>query len=332
MKEKLIQLIRMAMRYQASDLHFLVDECGIQVSLRGVDGIRQVHSALFDLSLFNYLKYIANLDLGNAAKPQSGNFQLEVDGNTLYFRFSLITSMKLQTAVLRILNNHRPIQLSMLCEDKEQLECFTSWTRQRSGMVILSGPTGSGKTTTLHALLAQIAAMGKLKIITLEDPIEIFDDRYLQLAVNEASGFTYQEGIRQLLRHDPDVIMIGEIRDEDTARMAYRCALTGHMVYSCVHAKSATEAVKRLCELGLSKIELQDTLSAICSQRLYPAKQKKGERICIYEILQKQKLQAYLAGKEIPDHQDILYHIRQAITKGRVDIAEAQSDLLAEDV
>lgn len=332
MRDKLIQLIVLAMRYQASDLHFIVHENSIQVSLRGMDGIRELHSALFDVSMFNYLKYIANLDLGNATKPQSGNFQLCVEGKDLYFRFSLITSMHVQTGVLRILNNHKPISLSSLCEDEQQLQSFYSWTKQRSGMVILSGPTGSGKTTTLHALLSEIADAGKLKIITLEDPIEIYDDRYLQLAINEASGFTYEEGIRQLLRHDPDVIMLGEIRDAKTAHMAYRCALTGHMVFSCVHAKSATEAIKRLCELGLSKIELKDTLTAICSQRLYPSSKKKGERVCIYEVLQKKMLQDYLDEKAICDHEDILAHIKKAIQKGCIDHKEAQSDLFAENV
>lgn len=332
MKEKLIQLIALALQYQASDVHFIVDGPRIRVSLRGIDGIQEIHSALFDISLFNYLKYIANLDLGNAAKPQSGNFALPIDGNMLYFRFSLISSMHLQTAVLRILNNHKPIRLEQLTQDQEQLSAFENWTRQRSGMVILSGPTGSGKTTTLHALLSKIADDGRLKIITLEDPIEIFDDRYLQLSVNEASGFTYEEGIRQLMRHDPDIIMIGEIRDANTARMAYRCALTGHMVFSCVHAKSATEAVKRLCELGLSKEELQDTLTAICSQRLYASKKQKGERVCIYEVLQKQELNNYLKGKDIPLHQDILAKIKEAVLQGSITQKEAQSDLFAENV
>lgn len=318
MKEKLIELVTLALQYQTTDLHFVLQHQCVQVSMRSIDGMKELHSALIDRALFNYLKYIANIDLGNATKPQSGQFQLMVHGKRLFFRFSLISTMDLETGVLRILNNHEKIDLNKLTMDSKQYEIFQQWTKRQSGMVILSGPTGSGKTTTLHAILSEIAMRKKRKIITLEDPIEIKDERYLQLAVNEATGFTYEEGIRQLMRHDPDVIMLGEIRDSYTAKMAYRCALTGHMVFSTVHASNAQEAIKRLCELGLRKEELQETLVAMSAQRLFPSKQKKGERICLYEILQENELRSCLQGKRII-HQDIDTQIQQAIAKGYIE-------------
>ena len=332
MKEKFIKLLDIAMQYRASDVHFVVQEKQVQVSIRGEHGMQKLQRAIFDVELFNYVKYIANLDLGNSGKPQSGNFSFKYQNKVLFFRFSLIHSFAMQTAVLRILNNHEVFCLQDLLYQKKQLAQFLSWTRQTSGLVVLSGPTGSGKTTTLHALLDEIARLGNKKIITLEDPIEIIDERYVQLAINDAAGFTYEEGIRQLLRHDPDVIMLGEIRDTKTARMAYRCALTGHMVFSSVHAKNAQEAIKRLCELGLAKKELKDTLSAVCAQRLYFHRQKKGERICLYEILQGKELYTYLDGKAIPQHHSLTQEITRAMENGLIDIEDANEDLCLEEI
>lgn len=327
MKDKLISLIELATKHHASDIHFIVQDAHVKINMRGIRGIMEIHDERFDESLFHYLKYLSNLDLGNLTMPQSGNFQLDLKDHTLYFRFSLLVSHNLQTAVLRILNNHNEIHIDSLSRKKNQTKSFIRWTRFRSGLIILSGPTGSGKTTTLHAILDEISANKHLKIITLEDPIEIFSNSYLQLQINEKTNFTYEEGIRQLLRHDPDVIMIGEIRDEITARMAYRCALTGHMVFSCVHAKSALEAIKRLEELGIKKSELAGTLSAISSQRIYAGKGKK-ERVCVYEILEKENLQKYLCEGKLPEHhQDIFQEIRHAFHSGWISKKEAGSDI-----
>lgn len=294
--------------------------------------MEEVHSAIVDERLFHYLKYIANLDLGCCDKPQSGSFQWESGGQTLYFRFSLISSLDQETGVLRILNNHHEISLDNLSSEPQQTAIFRWWTRQRSGLVILSGQTGSGKTTTLYALLDEIAKVGKAKIMTLEDPIEIHDHRFVQLAINEASGFTYEEGIRQLMRHDPDVIMIGEIRDSYTAKMAYRCALTGHMVFSSIHARTASEALKRLQELGVEKSEWQHTLTAVCAQRLYSRKNHESERICIYEILEGAALQSTLENKAVPNHEDIEAKIRQAVANRLIAPEAAGGDLYPEAV
>lgn len=327
MREKLELLLKLAARYHATDVHFTVKQETLKISVRGIRGIIELHEPTLDLSLFHYLKYLANLDLGNLAQPQSGNFQLSLQDKNLYFRFSLLMTPQLQTGVLRILNNHLLIDIHHLSPHKHQNRSFINWTRFRSGMIILSGPTSSGKTTTLHAILSEIASHHKLKIITLEDPIEIHSDEYLQLQINEQAKFTYEEGIKQLLRHDPDVIMIGEIRDSQTAKMAFRCALSGHMVFSTVHAKSAAEAVKRLCELGLRRDELLGTLSAITNQRLF-AKKGKKERICIYEILEHESLEQILQNQSVSQqHQDIFQEIRIAVKEGWISEKEAAADL-----
>lgn len=330
MKEKLVQLITYALQKQATDLHFVVQGNHVSLQLRGRNGMEQVHSAMVDTGLYHYLRYISDLDLGNSDKPQTGSFTLDIQGTPLYFRFSVISSLQLQTGVLRILNNHDRICLHDLSEDEQQHSIFLRWTKQHSGMVILSGPTGSGKTTTLHALLDEIAQRGSSKIMTLEDPIELYDDRYVQLAINEAQGFTYEEGIRQLMRHDPDVIMIGEIRDSYTAKMAYRCALTGHMVYSTVHAKNAQEAIKRMNELGVTNKELKDTLTAVCAQRLYPRKEKEKERVCIYEILEGKNLQRALAEQAPIHHITIQDKIIKAMEQGLISKTCAEGDVYTE--
>ena len=326
MKERLIRLLLIAQRHGATDVHFLLEDERLQVSLRALKGIRVIDDPLFDRAFFQYLKYLANLDLGSK-RPQSSAFTLSLNGSMQYFRFSLIVNRSLETAVLRILSNHPQLKVQDLTKQKQCVAAMVRWCRFRSGMILLRGPTGSGKTTTLHALLHLIAKRKQLKIITLEDPIEIISQEYLQLQVNEAADFSYEEGIKQLLRHDPDVIMIGEIRDAHTAKMAYRCALSGHMVFTCIHAKSATEALKRMEELGVSRSELKQTLTAVSSQRLMTAKNGK-ERICIYEILEKDALTHYLEGWNIEhEHDGIHLEIRKALENGWISKKSAEQDL-----
>ena len=293
--------------------------------MRGISGFKSFEDEQIE-ALFQYLKYCANLDLGNLAIPQSGTFQMNFQDKNYYFRFSCISSYQSQTGVLRILNNHPPISIHQCSTKKTQNAQFKRWCSLRSGLILFSGPTGSGKTTTLHALLEEIARQKKLKIITLEDPIEIMSSNYLQLQVNEKMNFTYEEGIKQLLRHDPDVIMIGEIRDSKCAEMVYRAALSGHLVFSTIHAKSATEAIKRLSELGLSTSNLKETLTAVVNQRLYPDIKRK-ERICIYEILDRQELQNYLEYGKTENHKTIQDEIREAIRKKIIRPSDAKIDL-----
>ena len=327
MKEKFEQLLHMVERKRATDVHFTLMQHRLHVQVRGWNGLETVQNAAFDEGLFCYLKYISNLDLGNTLQPQSGNFQYEFRQELLYFRFSLLPTLEKQTAVLRVLNNHKEISLEDLSLDSKQTASFLNWTKTRSGLIVLSGPTGNGKTTTLHAILKRIAQENRLHVVSLEDPIEIFDDSYLQLQINEAGGFTYEEGIKELLRHDPDVIMIGEIRDPSTARMLLRCALSGHLIFTTIHAKCCSEAIKRLLEFGLRREELYHTLSAVCAQRLY---KKKGtqERVCIYEILEQNELDAYFREEQLPQqHRDIFQEIQLAVSKGIVAQEEAVIDL-----
>lgn len=325
MEKRLLHLIFESQKIQASDIHFTIhgDQCSCE--MRGMNGFKKFEDEnLFQL--FQYLKYCANLDLGNQTKPQSGTFEILIENQRYYFRFSCIHMFQHQTGVLRILNNHPSLSINQLSCKKIQNQQFKKWCHQRSGLIIFSGPTGSGKTTTLHVLLEEIAKKKKLKIITLEDPIEIMSDHYLQLQINDKLNFTYEEGIKQLLRHDPDVLMIGEIRDEKCAEMVYRASLSGHLVFTTLHSKSATEAIKRLLELGLTKDNLKDTLTGVVNQRLYPDIQRK-ERVCIYEILTNEALQKYLQDGILENHKTIQDEIQDAIKKKIIKASDAKVDI-----
>lgn len=321
------QLLGQAIDKKATDIHFVLSSQQESCSIRSIKGFEEITDVQIS-SLFHYLKYRANLNLGNLSVPQSGTFSEEFEGNCYYFRFSCLTTLQSQTGVLRILNNHAGVHIDNCSTDPQQNKIFQNWCQQRSGLILFTGPTSSGKTTTLHAILENIAKEGKLKVITLEDPIEIVDSSYLQLQVNEKLNFTYEEGIKQLLRHDPDVIMIGEVRDAQTAKNVFRAALSGHLVFTTLHAKSATEAIKRFCEFGFTPDELLHTLTAVVNQRLYPNYTKKG-RVCIYEILQGKELNLYLSTQQLPaNHSTIFDQIEKAVENKTIRRKDAKVDLL----
>lgn len=329
MNEMLENLIEKAIVNNASDVHLSLQNAGneknLKVEMRCANGICEIKEK-YDASLLNYLKFIANLDLGNTL-PQSGNFSYSLKGKQYFFRFAYLQSIDVNTGVLRILNNHQKISVDKLSCWKEQNEIFQRWCDLRGGLIIVSGPTGSGKTTTLHAILEQITNNHNLKVITLEDPIEIRSEHYLQLQINERMNFDYEEGIKQLLRHDPDVIMIGEVRDEKTAKTLIRCALSGHMVFTTLHAKSAKEALYRMIDFGVKEKDLQEVLTAVTNQRIYPKKGRKG-RVCIYEILEKQAILSFFEKRKLPEnHQDIYQCIKKGVETNLIAKAYAKADL-----
>lgn len=326
MNELFEKLLMLALKHNASDIHLQLQDDVLKISLRCANGIIDLKQS-FDFSLFHYLKFMANLDLGNVGMPQSSNFTYRLKGNSYFFRFSFIQTIQVQSAVLRILNNHKKIVLSELSKDTKQNDIFKRWTRFRGGLTIISGPTGSGKTTTLNAILETIADNKRLKVISLEDPVEIHSDNYLQLQVNEKMNLDYEEGIKQLLRHDPDVIMIGEVRDQATAKTLIRCALSGHMIFTTIHAKSCVEVIYRLLDFGVKENELKQVLTSITNQRIFPNKTGKG-RICIYEIMEKTNIEYYFKHKELPeDYKDIFKQIREAVDKKWIAKSYAAQDI-----
>ncbi|MGL5979247.1 MAG: ATPase, T2SS/T4P/T4SS family [Erysipelotrichaceae bacterium] len=324
METLLQQLLTSAIQAQVSDIHIKVEREYLQLSMRGLQGMSQVEQP-YPLALLHYLKYIADLDMGCRFRPQNGQFSMEIANQRVYFRLSVLATLTQESAVLRILNKNN-LSLADLTSDTMVQYYFRGWCQQKSGMVLFSGPTGSGKTTTIHTLLDYIAQQHAYKVITLEDPIEMHNETLTQLQVNEAIGFTYEQGIKEVLRHDPDVLMIGEIRDEASAQAAIRAALSGHMVYACIHAKNSLDVLLRMQQFGVHEQELLQVLSGVSNQRLVTKKAGK-ERLCLYEILSKADIQAVLQHQGLPcDHQSMEQQLQQAFAMGEISEATYQSN------
>lgn len=292
MQKRLETILRLAVKYKASDIHFVSKYNETQIELRISDGMYRIKSSKEDNKLIRYLQYKANLDIGHLLKPQTGQFEENIDGNILSLRFAVINKVNFTSAVLRILNSSLKVNINNLSSDSKQNEYFKSLLTKDYGLVLFSGPTGSGKTTTLYSMLKSVEG---LKIYTIEDPIEVYNDEFIQLQVNEAAGFDYTEGVKQILRHDPDIIMIGEIRDEKAAKMAVSAANTGHLVLSTIHASRASSCISRMIELGVNEEHLYEVLISLSNQRMLINKDK-SKRV-VYEIMDKEEIKYFKEHK-----------------------------------
>lgn len=323
MEKRLEELLIVAIYYGASDLHFSLFDDEIKIEFKYHEKMILVKKQEDDLKFFRYLQYRANLDLGNSVLPQTGRFDVNVNGERVSLRFAVMKSYRITSGVLRILSSNSKIEIQHLTYDQNVIQMLKSIENHRSGLFIFSGPTGSGKTTTLYTILNQIKHK---KIYTLEDPIEIYSTNFVQLQINEKQDLGYDQGIKQLLRHAPDIIMIGEIRDEEAAKMAIRCALTGHLVLTSIHAGNCFLAIERLLELGVSQYQLMDVLLGISNQRLYSSLSD-NSKVGIYEILTKKGVNDYFKHEIPKDFKPIQYSIKQAIQQGIISVQEATKDL-----
>lgn len=293
MEERLLALLRLALRYNATDIHFHMVYQEVRIQMR-IDGeLRNVISKFEDYKLIRYLQYLANLDVGNLSLPQTGQFQSEVDGTILSLRFAVINNLNYTNGVLRILNSNLKLDADNLSHKISQNNYFKSLLNKNCGLVIFSGPTGSGKTTTLYSLLKSVS---NKKIYTIEDPVEVYNDNFVQIEVNEAMGLDYSNGIKQILRHDPDIIMIGEIRDEKAAKMAVVAANTGHLVLTTIHSSRASTCISRLVELGVNEEHLYENLLCVSNQRMMIDKNTK-EKVVLYEIMDRSEIEYFKSNK-----------------------------------
>ncbi len=318
-----MECLRIALQYNVTDIHFnLANQDHLEVEMR-VNGVIRKLRKQYDISFFRYLLYKANLDVSDTYMPQTGRFEVSVDGYTLSLRLALVSSLYMTSCVLRILNNHPALSIQMLSRDPEQNRWFSDIQNHRNGLIVFSGPTGSGKTTTLYTILNEVR--GK-KIFTLEDPVEIYFEHYVQLQVNDKMNLSYADGIKQLMRHDPDIVMVGEIRDSEAAEMAVRCALTGHLVVTTIHSSSSAQAIHRLNELGVSLLQLQDVLTGIVNQRLYNIAE--DNRLCIYEIMDKKEIEYYFRNnRNSESFVSLSKQIRNAVDEGILPAGLASQDL-----
>ena len=287
--EKILEdLLQNALKNQASDIHMTWDQSVLKVELRKE---RMTFLKSFDnLKLLYYLQYISNMDIGNQVFPQTGNFEFDIDGKKIYLRFAIMYSKENINGVIRILNSNKSISKNNLAINysNDQLSEFFDLD---NGLILISGPTASGKTTTLYTMLKRYKFK---KIYTIEDPIEGYIPNIFQLEINTRKGIDYDSGIKHLMRHDPDIIVIGEIRDLKTANMAIRAALTGHLVIATIHASSAILTISRFLELGIEEDLLTQVIKVIINQRLI-IKNKQKKMIC--EVLCDDELANYFKNK-----------------------------------
>ena len=259
-----------AIKKGASDIHIENNEKKGEVRFR-IDGALKKHIDLDKkvISLVtNRIKVISNLDISEKRIPQDGRTQVTISGKTLDIRVSILPTYYGERIVMRILmqSEHIPT-LEDLGFTHDMTERFYSLLRHSHGMILVTGPTGSGKSTTLHAFLQYIATPDK-NIITVEDPVEYNADNINQIQVNAKVGLTFASGLRSILRQDPDVIMIGEIRDTETGEIALQSALTGHLLLSTLHTNDSTSSLTRLMDMGIADYLISSTLLGVLAQRL----------------------------------------------------------------
>jgi len=259
-----------AIKFESSDIHLEPAEDKAYVKLR-IDGILY-EVASFDLKFYkiikNRIKLFSGLFLNITERPQDGRFSISLGGKIIDIRVSTIPSSYDETIVMRLLDVEKVlIKLEELGLDDYEIKVIDYYIHQPNGLILNTGPTGSGKTTTLYAILNRIKRK-EIKIITIEDPIEYKIEGITQTQVNIAENYTFSSGLRSILRQDPDVILVGEIRDKDTAEIAINASLTGHLVLSTLHTNSSLGAVPRLIDLGVDKSLLPPSLRLVIAQRL----------------------------------------------------------------
>ncbi len=268
--------IRTAFDAGASDIHFECDRGGVSVKLRQ-DGVLTRLARMDDPrradEVISRIKVMAQLDITERRIPQDGRFRAKLGDEWLDLRVSIMPSVFGEDAVLRLLDKSRlrsaedAISLDLLGFDATSIECIRDLAQLPHGMLLVTGPTGSGKTTTVYAVLSEINNELE-KIITIEDPVEYELPGVLQIPVNERKGLTFAKGLRSILRHDPDRILVGEIRDAETAEIAVQSALTGHQVFTTVHANSIFDVTGRFRHFGLDMFGFMAALNGVVVQRL----------------------------------------------------------------
>jgi type IV pilus assembly protein PilB len=269
-------IILTALQKHASDIHIEPTDRTVDVKFR-IDGVLYLAMEPFDTgihpSLISRLKIMSELDIAERRTPQDGRFKLLLNQRTIDFRVSILPSVYGESVVIRILDKQhisagvQGLRLEALGYTGEDLRRFRRAIIRPYGMVLVTGPTGSGKTTTLYAAINEVHS-DEDKIITIEDPVEYQLKGIVQIPVNEKKGLTFARGLRSILRHDPDKIMVGEIRDLETAQIAIQSALTGHLVFTTVHANNAFDVISRFVNMGIESYNFVASLSCILAQRL----------------------------------------------------------------
>ena len=265
-----------ATQRRASDIHIESTDKNVIIKYR-IDGVLYPATEPIDIkfhsAIISRIKVMSDLDIAERRVPQDGRFKLRTGGKTIDFRVSILPSAFGEDVVIRILDKEsitagvNTLKLETLGFNENDLRRFRKSIREPYGMVLVTGPTGSGKTTTLYAAITEINT-GESKMITIEDPVEYQLRGVVQIPVNEKKGLTFARGLRSILRHDPDKIMVGEIRDAETGQIAVQSALTGHLVFTTVHANNAFDVLGRFLNMGIEPYNFVSSLNCILAQRL----------------------------------------------------------------
>lgn len=320
------RLLEHSFERNASDIHFypLPNSEVVAIFYRQLgkrNYIRDISKSFYQM-MVTYFKFSANMDIGDTRRPQNGMITWKTKHHVYQLRLSTLPVEQSESLTIRILPQNKVPKLAELFLFPFQYKRIKRWLNDESGIILFTGPTGSGKSTTMYSLLEELIEQRASQVITLEEPIERKVDHALQVEVNERAGITYQSGLKAALRHDPDVILIGEIRDEETATFTLRASLTGHLVLTTLHAKNALGTIERLLDLGIKRVDLRQSLIGIAALRLIPiiSKGEVKRRAAIVELLDGPLLEKVIMGAQTLDDYFHSFHYlkRKALRYGYI--------------
>lgn len=342
--EKLVDaLLERAIQLKATDIHLIPRKDKYDILYRFQGFLRPYRKISHQTAerCISHLKFISSMDISEKRKPQSGSFQITLSDTITSIRISTLPTVTTkESLVIRILPCYAYHSLEKSALFPNQAKKLYAFMMHAHGLIIFTGPTGSGKSTTMYQIVENYASKSHRQVITLEDPVEKQNDQFLQVPINEKAGITYHTGLKAILRHDPDVILVGEIRDAETAKMAIRASLTGHLVLTTLHTRDTKGAIYRLIEFGVRWHEIEQTLIAVTAQRLVQllcpfcgeqcssyCLQKSGERrVAVYEVLHGKALQQVLkearGEKATYNYPTLQYWLRKGIALGYISNTE----------
>lgn len=332
------KIVRDAVFNHASDIHIIPRKQDTLIQFRLANQlIPRFHFPKEDCDrLISHFKFTASMDIGEKRRPQSGALSVKVNGYEVGLRLSTLPANHKESLVIRILPQQEQIPFYKISLFPSITTQLLTLLNHAHGLIIFTGPTGAGKTTTLYSLLNETSQMQNRNVITLEDPIEKVNDYVLQVQVNEKAGVTYATGLKAILRHDPDIIMVGEIRDSETAEIAVRASMTGHLVLSTMHTRDAKGAIYRLMEFGVNRVEIEQTLVAVTAQRLVELQcpfclhtcspfcyaSTRIKRASVFELLTGDSLVGVIRNEEAPPYKTLRDVIRKGIALGYIKESE----------
>ncbi|GAE25331.1 late competence protein [Halalkalibacter wakoensis JCM 9140] len=329
-----------AIHRKVTDIHIVPEDkhCVIMVRFNGrIQNWKSIPIKLAE-RIISHFKYRSGMDIGESRKPQSASMLYKNKKVTYSLRFSTLPTRNKESLAIRILPNVTFHSFSSLCVLRNQVRDLQELSSLSYGLCLVSGPTGSGKTTTLYSLVEYMMKQGGKTIITIEDPVERFISNTIQIEVNLKTGVTFDSALSASLRHDPDVLLIGEIRDEATAKLAIRAALTGHLVIATVHADDCHSVLLRMKNLGVSELDLMQCCKVILSQRIVQTKCRlcMGEchpscvkdrlmaRAAIFEVLKGLELKQSLKTGRNTGSKPFLKEIKKAWALGYIEENEVE--------